>query len=113
CSTMRRPTLTVQHFIACSSVVVRNVGPQNPYTLKDVCYFIEVPADREWPVRLDDFWLFARFFNGRGLKEFAIEVIWLDGPDGEEEICEFAPIAVRFPTGDSTLSRAWRVPSVE
>jgi hypothetical protein len=102
----------VQHFVACASVAVVQAGVNNPYTLRDVVYAYLVPADQEWPVRLADLWLFSRFFHGIGTREFAVQVVWLDGPSGAEEVCEFRGIMVQFPAGEPVHSRAWRVAAV-
>jgi hypothetical protein len=101
----------VQHFIACPDIVVVRAAPDNPYTLRDVSYNYDVPADQEWPIRFDEFWLYVRFFNGRGTRHFAVDVAWLDSPSGLEEICSFEPLTVPFP-GDPVHSRALRVGAV-
>jgi hypothetical protein len=102
----------VQHFIACPTILVVRAAPDNPYTLRDVSYHFDIPADQEWPVRLDDLWLYVRFFNGRGVRNYAIDVTWLDAPNQQRTVCTFDPIAVRFPRADSVHSRAWRVAAV-
>jgi hypothetical protein len=107
-----RSRLAVQYLIACLGVEVDRAAPENPYTLRGVSYVYEIPGDAEFPVRLDDFWLFARFYNGSGVREVVLEVTWLDGPDGEQEVCDFPPLMVRFRTGQSVVSRAWRVSAV-
>jgi hypothetical protein len=103
---------TAQHFVACPTIEVDRAGVNNPYTLRDVAYICVVTADQEWPVRLTDLWLYVRFFNGTGSREFAVLVVWLDGPSGREEVCEFQGIVVRFPAGEPVHSRAWRVATV-
>jgi hypothetical protein len=104
--------LRVQHFLACPSVTVARAAAGNPYTLRDVGYHFDVPAGREWPVRLDDLWLYVRFFDGRGTRDFAVGVWWLDAPGRPLLVCEFDPLVVRFPPGDSVHSRVWRVAAV-
>lgn len=108
---MVRPKFSVQHFLACSDVVVVRVAPDNPYTLRDVSYNIDVPPEQEWPIRLNELWLYVRFFNGRGTRYFAVDVAWLDSPSGVQEICSFDPMTVPFPS-DPVHSRALRVSSV-
>lgn len=108
---MARPKFHVQHFLACPDVVATRAVPDSPYTLRDVSYHFDVPASQEWPVRLDELWLYVRFFNGRGTGYFAVDVAWVDSPDGVEEVCSFDPIAVVFPT-DPVHNRAWRVSTV-
>jgi hypothetical protein len=109
---MAKARFHVQHFIACPTVLVVRAAPDNPYTLRDVSYYFDVPADQEWPVLLDDLWLYVRFFNGSGVRDFAVDVSWLDGLTGPVEICTFDPIIVRFPPADHVHSRAWRVAAV-
>lgn len=109
---MARSRLRVQHLMACPSVAVARAAPGNPYTLRDVGYYFDVPADQEWPVRLDDLWLYVRFFDGRGTRDFAIEVWWHDAPGGSVLVCDFDPLVVRFPPGDAVHSRVWRVAAV-
>lgn len=104
--------LRVQHLVACPFVAVGRAAAGNPYTLRDVGYYFDVPADREWPVRLDDLWLYVRFFDGRGAQDFAVGVWWLDAPGGPQLVCEFDPLVVRFPPGDAVHSRVWRVAAV-
>jgi hypothetical protein len=101
----------VQHFIACPDIVVVQAAPDNPYTLRDVSYHFDVPAEQEWPIRFEEFWLYVRFFNGRGTRYFAVDVAWLDSPSGRQEICSFDPLTVLFPA-DPVHSRALRVDAV-
>lgn len=108
---MARPKFHVQHFVACPAAVVVQAAPDNPYTLEDVRYHFDVPNDQEWPVRLDDLWLYVRFFNGRGTKFFAIDVTWLDPPVGEVDVCTFDPVAIAFPA-EPVHSRVVRVGAV-
>lgn len=112
---MARRKLVVSHFLACPTVVVDRAGVDNPYTLVDVRYDYWVPADREWPARLDDLWLYTRFYNGRGVGEFELRVDWLDDPNANRppSICLFPPLVVQFPSGTTVLSRAWRVSVIE
>lgn len=109
---MAKPRFAVQHFVACPGVEVQSVAIENPHTLRDVNYTFEVPAEREWPVRLDDFWVYARFFNGIGRREFSVQVHWLDARLKPVEVCEFLGINVVFPVGYSVISRAWRFDSI-
>lgn len=108
---MAKLRFRVQHFIACPDIVVVRAAPDNPYTLRDVNYNLDVPADREWPIRFDEFWLYVRFYNGRGTRYFAVDVAWLDSPSGLQEVCSFDPMTVPFPA-DPVHSRALRVSAV-
>jgi len=108
---MAKLKFRVRHFIACPDIVVVRAAPDNPYTLRDVNYNFDIPADQEWPIRFDEFWLYVRFYNGRGKRYFAVDVAWLDSPLGIEEICSFDPMTVPFPV-DPVHSRALRVSAV-
>lgn len=108
---MAKAKFRVQHFVACPDVVVVRVAPDNPYTLRDVSYHFDVPADQEWPIRFEEFWLYVRFFNGRGSRYFAVDVAWLDSPSGVHELCTFDLLAVPFPA-DPVHSRALRIEAV-
>jgi hypothetical protein len=108
---MAKLRVHIQHFIACPDIVVVRAAPDNPYTLRDVSYHYDIPPDREWPIRLEELWLYVRFYNGRGARDFAVDVAWLDSPSGIQEVCCFDPVTVRFPA-DPVHSRAWRVSAV-
>jgi hypothetical protein len=108
---MAKRKFRVQHFVACPSIVVARVAPDNPYTLREVSYHFDVPGEHEWPVRLYELWLYVRFFNGRGTRYFAVDVAWLDAPTGVQEVCSFDPLTVPFPT-EPVHSRALRVSAV-
>jgi hypothetical protein len=95
--------------MACPSVEIERAELDNPYTLREVRYNFAVPADQEWPVRLSDLWLYVRFFNGIGTREFTIQVDWFDR---KEEVCEFLDIRVVFPHQLSVHSRVWRLNNV-
>jgi hypothetical protein len=105
---MAKRRLTVQHFIACPDIRVVRAAPDNPYTLRDVSYYYDVPGDQEWPVRLDDLWLYVRFFGGRRTRAFGVDVRWLDAPNRPQLICEYDPLVVYFRPGETVHSRAWR-----
>ena len=106
---MARPRFAVQHFLACPTVEIDRAELGNPYTLREVRYNFAVPAEQEWPVRLPDLWLYARFFNGQGTREFTIQVDWFDR---KEEVCEYLGIRVVFPPQLSVHSRVWRLVNV-
>jgi hypothetical protein len=109
---MARPKIRVQHFLACRGVEVEgSVEPDNPYTLRTVKYGYSVPADTEFPGELEEVWVFCRLLNlngGTGRVEFVVEVVWIDGPNGEELTCYFPGLTAFFPPGETVLSRAWR-----
>jgi len=77
-----------------------------------VVYTFEVPGHREWPVRLDDLYLFVRVINGRGTHIFEVDTLWLDGPEGEEEIGTYTDFQVQFADKEAIESRGFRVPGV-
>jgi hypothetical protein len=85
----------VQHFLTCARATAATPAPGTPHTLHEVGYTRAVPADREWPVRLDGLAVYARFFNPRSIDEFTIQVVWLDAPEGRREVCEYRDLVVR------------------
>jgi hypothetical protein len=109
---MAGPKLSVKHFIACRRIVTERAALDNPYTLVDVSYGYEVPADREWPVRFDELWLFVRFYNGSSTHRFTVSVWWHDGPGDEVRDVAHFDVTVRFPVGVRVLSRGWNVSAV-
>ena len=106
---MARRVYTVQHFIACSEVSVALAGPDSPYTIRDALFIYNVPADREWPVRLDELWVFARFMNLDRPREFYVRVVWMDAIGGEDEVSAFPPWVVRPHPGKAAVDRGWRI----
>ena len=108
---MAKPKFHVRHFVACPDVVVIRAAPDNPYTLRDVSFNFDIPSEQEWPIRLDELWLYVRFSNGRGTRYFAFDVTWLDSLAGRQEICSFDPLTVPFPA-EPVHSRALRVSAV-
>jgi hypothetical protein len=99
----------VQHIVVCPRATVSWAGPLNPYTLHDVCYVYETPADAEFPVVVPEFWVYVRFFDGTGRRTFDVEVIWLDAPGGETETCSYALPVVPFGPIPIVLERAWKL----
>jgi hypothetical protein len=106
---MARPKLHVLHFLVCPRITVNRAGPENPYTLHDVNYPFELSADREFPVTEPELWGYLRVFNGRGRREFAIEVMWLDGPRGPEVTAVYTMPPVTFLGPDEVVCRAWKL----
>ena len=113
---MARPKVRVQHFLVCRGVEVEgSAGPDNPYTLRTVKYGYELAADIEFPAESDDYWVFCRLINvnaGTGRVDFSVEVVWLDGPGGEELTCFYPGLAAFFQHGEPMKSRVWCLPRV-
>lgn len=111
---MARPKVRVQHFLACRGASVEGlVSPSNPYTLNGVSYLFRLAADVEFPTTLSDAWVYCRVINDRAdarRVEFAVEVVWLDGRDGEELTSYYPGINVTFRDGDPVTSRVWKLP---
>src|SRR5262245_32635752 len=107
---MAKAKFRVQHFIACPRVTVSRAEHGNPYTLHDVRYTVDVPAEREFPVVEPELWLFVRFFfTGSGRQDFVIRLFWLDAPDRAEETGFYTLPAVPFGGADLVVSRAWKL----
>jgi hypothetical protein len=104
-----RPKLAVQHFVACALIKPMRLGREFAYQLSGVSYVFDVPSDREWPVRLDYLCLFVRFFNGIGTQNFDVDLVWLDSPDGTEEVFFFPEFEVHFGTSRGVASRNFPV----
>jgi len=109
---MARPSLSVQHFVACASIQPTSEGTNYPYNLIGISYVYGIPARTEWPAKLSDLWLFVRFFYGTKSRSFDVDVVWLDGPDGEAEVCTIPDYEVNFGTNQSVASRAFHVANV-
>jgi hypothetical protein len=109
---MAKPKVRVQHLVVCPSATVGRAGPLNPYTLHDVCYVYEIPADAEFPVLVPELWLYVRFFDGVGSQTFGVDVVWLDAPGGEAGTCSYALPVVPFGPTPVVLERAWRLNQV-
>jgi hypothetical protein len=104
-----RAKFVVQHFVACATIEPMQLGGEYAYRLGGVTYIHTVPADREWPVRLDDLSLYVRLRNGNGTYLFDVDLVWLDGSTGVEEICTFSEYRVQFGKRLSVASRAFSV----
>ena len=87
---MPQPKFRVQHLVLCQLAQVRYAAPNNPYTLHEVAYFQELPGNAEFPVFVPEWWLYVRFFGGKGRRYFAVDVVWLDAPRGEQETCSYS-----------------------
>jgi hypothetical protein len=113
---MARPKIRVQHFLVCRGVEVEGpAGPDNPYTLRNVFYRHFVRPEIEFPTELRELWLFCRLVNlnrGVGTVGFAVEVVWMDSPRGEELICVYPGLAAYFREELGMVSRAWRLSHV-
>src|SRR5215467_1277860 len=104
---MDEPELVVKHLIACGRIEVEATAPDALYSLFDVGYRFDLPGDQEWPVRLNEFWLYARFYSGRGSRSFGLSVAWVDSPNGIEEEFAYFELSVVFPSEFEVLGRAW------
>jgi hypothetical protein len=102
-------TLSVQHFVACAEIQPAAAGANYPYNLIGISYTYGIPARTEWPAKLSDLWLFVRFFYGTKRRSFDVDVLWLDSPDGEAEICTIPDYEVNFGVNQLVASRAFHV----
>ena|SRR5581483_819353 len=109
---MAKARFHVQQFVVCRRAEVHRAAPNNPYTLRDVAYVFEVPADTEFPAVEPELWAFVRFVNGRGRRGFGIEVVWLDGPGGEQVTGFYMLAPVVFGVAPVVLERAWKLNNV-
>jgi hypothetical protein len=103
---MAKPKFHVQHFVVCPRVSVGHAEPGNPYTLHDVKYTFDYPADREFPLVETELWVFIRIYFTRPTRQdFVVKRYWLDAPNGEDE-CGVYTLPT-FTTGnDLVMSRA-------
>lgn len=106
---MAKPKIHVLHFLVCPRISVTRASPDNPYTLHDVNYPYEVSADREFPIVEPELWAYLRVFGGQGTREFAIEVWWLDHPNGPEMTAIYTMPPVRFQDSNEVVCRAWKL----
>lgn len=104
---MEPDEFAVKYLVICSRVE-HSAGLGSPYSLREVRYSLEVPPDREWPVRLDELWVFVRFYNGTESRRFTLAVVWLDSPGGEIDIAYF-DLAGYFREGQHVMDRGWNV----
>src|SRR5438045_8034905 len=106
--------LAVQHWVACLDArVIPPVGVNNFYELIGVGHVHMFAADVEFPATISVLATFARFMNGTGVKQFEVEVIWLDAPEGNRLTERYPPFQVTFrpnePLRDAVF-RFWNVP---
>jgi len=102
--------LRVQHWVACLEAhFVAQEGWVHPYDLLGVSYTHTVPAALEFPRELPRLDLFARFFHGRGSREFELRVVWVDGPNGPEEVDIYGPFTVFFRPDQQVRSFVFRL----
>jgi hypothetical protein len=99
----------VQHFLICPRITVSVASPDNPYTLHDVNYRLDFEADREFPIVEPELWVYLRAVRGEGVKQLAVRVEWLDGPNGVEEVGVYALPPVEFPDPNHVICRAWKL----
>ena len=103
----------VRHWVACLEA---RFGWRDEwvhcYDLLGVSYTHTVPADTEFPCELSRLDLFARFFNGRGTREFEVAIIWADGPRGPELIETYGPFTVHFPFGQPARNYVFRLRNI-
>ena len=106
---MDESEFAVKYLVACRRVEVTQPVSRSEYTLHDVAYAFDIPSDREWPARIDELWLFVRFYNGEGTKRFTLSVFWLAPPTGGEVDIAHYDLVVRFPPDTIGLNWAWNV----
>ena len=99
----------IQHFLICPRITVTHATPDNPYTLHDVNYRLAFEADREFPIVEPELWAYLRAFNGSGVKQLAVRVEWLDGPNGPTETAVYALPPVEFLSRSQVICRSWKL----
>jgi hypothetical protein len=103
----------VQHWIACREAqFVAQEGWIHPYDILGVSYTHVVPADTEFPREIERLDLFARFVDGRGSREFEVEVVWVDGPAGRKDVDTYGPFTVFFRFDQHVRSYVFRLLNV-
>lgn len=64
---MAQPQFSVQHFLTCLSVHWEGTpGPKTARTLEGVGYYLRMEAGMEPPFRIEELWLYARFYRKSG-----------------------------------------------
>jgi hypothetical protein len=110
CGVARMSRLVVQHWIACLETQFEFSGAWlHPYNLLGVSYTYTVAADVEFPCEIPRLDLFARFFYGRGTREFEIEVHRTDAPNGPEWVETYGPFTVFFRRDQTARNYVFRL----
>jgi hypothetical protein len=104
----------VKHLLACTNASWEGLpGPNTARTLEGVNYLYRVPSDAEFPEL--DLWLYARFYltNGiDGVRDFSVEVHWLDAPGEALWVVTRHLGNVRFRAASPVTNVAWSVPNL-
>jgi hypothetical protein len=89
--------LTVHYWVrALGSRVQPPAGPNNPYDLFGISYVHPVPAGAGPFDPIERVDMFARFFNGRGIWVFEIDIVWVDAPHRPRVVERYWPLQVHF-----------------
>ena len=105
--------LFVQHWIAClDSQAVPPVGVNNFYNLLGVGHVHTFAGDVEFPAVIPELDMFARFVNGTGVRQFEVEVFWLDAPEGERLVNYYPPYQITFRSNEPLRDYAFRLANI-
>jgi hypothetical protein len=110
---MPRPNFSVQHFVACLNVSWEGLpGPNTPKTLEGVCHQYGVPTSTEPPLVFEVLWLFVRLFrmnDVEGYRDFSVNVVWLDHPDGRWLVSRRFLGQIRLSNAHPIADAAWAI----
>ena len=102
------PEAVVKYMVACARTTHPSDSSHEEYTLHEVRYYFDIPANREWPVQLDRLWLFVRFYTEAEALSLTLALDWLDAPGGEVGVGYF-DWQVAFNPADLVHDRVWNV----
>jgi len=111
-SPMAQAPFSVQHFLTCLSVHWEGTpGPKTARTLEGVGYNLKMSPGMEPPFRIEELWLYARFYRLRdAIKErtFRAAMSRVATPDdGYRRKVELGK--VRFTKSDGVIDVAWAI----
>jgi hypothetical protein len=84
----------------------------NFYELLGVGHVHTFAADVEFPAVIPELNMFARFVNGAGVKQFEVEVLWLDAPEGERLVNYYPPYQVTFRPNEPLRDYVFRLANI-
>jgi hypothetical protein len=94
------------------SRVIRQYGPNPTSDLLGVDYFVDVPADTEFPKRIGPLELFVRFVGVNGIRGRVRVVVSYLNPDGSDRQVMFRkvyPLPTVVAAGDVILARGFKL----
>jgi hypothetical protein len=101
--------LHVKHLMACTRIEVAQAYPGNPYILHGVSYSFDRTATSTGG-RIDEMWLFARYFGDVGRYRVELDLVWDDdtrGPTSVLPLPQLLPPVV-ITAANPVLDRAHR-----